>query len=349
MPTAKKLPSGSWRCQIFAGYEIKDGKKRKLQKSFTVKDPSRAGKKECEHLAAEWAAGRKKTTVKDIVGECVQKYIDAKEKVLSPSTIRGYLNYKKRMLDIEMYAPADLTPAILQSWIGSLVAEGLSSKYIRNIYGLLSAALSFSGAEVPAVSLPTAVQYRAHVPCDEDLKLLFNHLDKKKMTELKTAVILAAFCSLRRSEICAIDVKDIEGNKIRISKSRVRNPDLLYKTKPTPKTKASNRTVIVPEEVMKLISVPGKGRLVPLEPEQLTNRFRRAVRSCGVDVPFRFHDLRHYYASIAHALGIPDAYIMRMGGWETDQVMKRVYRDTISDREAEEQRKLTEHFDSLVT
>lgn len=100
---------------------------------------------------------------------------------------------------------------------------------------------------------------------------------------------------------------------------------------------------------MKLISVPGKGRLVPLEPEQLTNRFRRAVRSCGVDVPFRFHDLRHYYASIAHALGIPDAYIMRMGGWETDQVMKRVYRDTISDREAEEQRKLTEHFDSLVT
>ena len=59
MATAKKLPSGSWRCQVFAGYEIRDGKKKAVYKSFTVKDPSRHGKKECERLAAEWAIGRR--------------------------------------------------------------------------------------------------------------------------------------------------------------------------------------------------------------------------------------------------------------------------------------------------
>ena len=79
-------------------------------------------------------------------------------------------------------------------------------------------------------------------------------------------------------------------------------------------------------------------------PEQITNRFRRAIKSCGVDIPFRFHDLRHYYVSIAHALGIPDAYVMEMGGWKTDYTMKRVYRATLADRRRTEQDRLNEHF-----
>ena len=48
---------------------------------------------------------------------------------------------------------------------------------------------------------------------------------------------------------------------------------------------------------------------------------------------------------IAHALGIPDAYIMEMGGWRTDRTMKRVYRSTLADRAKTERDKLTAHFD----
>ena len=44
---------------------------------------------------------------------------------------------------------------------------------------------------------------------------------------------------------------------------------------------------------------------------------------------FRFHDLRHYCASIMHAIGIPDQYIMSRGGWSSDNVMKAVYRNVI--------------------
>ena len=60
MATAKKLPSGSWRCQVFSHYEyIKqpDGsvKKRRIYQSFTSNDPTRAGKRKAEAMAAEFS------------------------------------------------------------------------------------------------------------------------------------------------------------------------------------------------------------------------------------------------------------------------------------------------------
>ena len=217
MPKAKKLKSGSWTCTVFAGYG-EDGKRK--YKSFTVKDPTRAGKKECERLAAEWAA---------------------------------------------------------------------------------------------------------------------QHQDRPG---LRTAVLLAAFGSLRRGEICALRPEDMVGNRIYICKSMVRDIDGYWHVKPMAKTDESNRIVILPPQVAAMIELP-----VKLHPEQVSNRFRRAVRSSGCEHIFRFHDLRHYYVSIAHALGVPDAYIMQMGGWKTDTVMHRVYRDTLPDVMAAEQEKLTQHFD----
>ena len=56
MATAKKLPSGSWRIRVFSHFAIgANGKKKRIYESFTVKDPSKRGKKECGRLAAEWS------------------------------------------------------------------------------------------------------------------------------------------------------------------------------------------------------------------------------------------------------------------------------------------------------
>ena len=41
---------------------------------------------------------------------------------------------------------------------------------------------------------------------------------------------------------------------------------------------------------------------------------------------FSLHKLRHYFATSSHAKGIADADIQTFGGWETDHIMKRVYR-----------------------
>ena len=51
MATAKKLPSGSWRCLVFSHYEYitgKDGnvKKKRVYESFTCDDPTQPAKED---------------------------------------------------------------------------------------------------------------------------------------------------------------------------------------------------------------------------------------------------------------------------------------------------------------
>ena len=339
MATAKKLPSGSWRCQVFIGYD-EAGKKR--YKSITVKDPSRKGKKECERLAAEWALDHEDRGDNITVYDAVRKYIDTKEKALSPSTVRGYERYlKKRIVPIQSELLPDLTQARVQTWVNGLSAD-CSEKYIKNVLGLFNSAVAYCGGRTFDVNIPSSAKPQLHTPYDEEIRILLDHI--RNRPELLTAVLLAAFGSMRRGEICALLPSDFSGNRVRVSKSMVLDKDDFWVIKPTPKTDESNRTVILPNFVMDQIVLPAKGRVVPLHPEQVTNRFRRAVRSSGCETRFRFHDLRHYYVSIAHALGVPDAYIMQMGGWKTDNVMHRVYRDTLPDVMKAEQNKMTEHF-----
>ena len=52
---------------------------------------------------------------------------------------------------------------------------------------------------------------------------------------------------------------------------------------------------------------------------------------------FRFHDLRHFYASYAHSMGMSDADLLKSGGWKTDNVLKNVYRHAMKDSLQEQQ------------
>ena len=82
MPKAKKTSSGRWKVTI---YDYKDSTGKIHQKTFTADT-----KREAERMAAEYQRG---PALADLtVGEAVQKYIDLKKAVLSPSTHRSYLS-----------------------------------------------------------------------------------------------------------------------------------------------------------------------------------------------------------------------------------------------------------------
>lgn len=75
MATARKLPSGSWRCQVYDHAEtvyLPDGgtKTKRVYKSFTA-----STKRECEHLAALWAMTREDSAENINVGEVLNRYI----------------------------------------------------------------------------------------------------------------------------------------------------------------------------------------------------------------------------------------------------------------------------------
>lgn len=53
--------------------------------------------------------------------------------------------------------------------------------------------------------------------------------------------------------------------------------------------------------------------------------------------------------SFRDAIGIPDQYIMERGGWSSDEVLKRIYRGTMSDYRKKFIEQTNEHFEKCNT
>ena len=333
-----------WRCLVFSHYEYKDGRKIRKYKSFTSDT-----KREAERLAAQYEYDKRQAVQDVTVIEAIEEYIAVKQSVLSSSTYQAYNAYIKggNYDGIGAVSVCDLNQVTLQRWISNLATDH-SPKYVRNIYALFSAAMRMANVDVDSIApqLPQKEADAVNVPCDAELMQLFDYLDGPKRYDLRVACLLAAFGSLRRSEICALLPEDFDGDTVRVSKGMVRDGSGGWIVQPHAKNDTSNRIVTLPHEVVEQVDLD-RGVVVDCNPDELTNRFRRAVKYAGLDRKFTLHSLRHYYVSIAHVLGIPDQYVMRMGGWRTDYVMKRTYRTTLTDAEQAEQDKLNDHFRGL--
>lgn len=348
MAAAKKLKSGSWRCLVFSHYEHvhqEDGstKKKRIYESFTSDDPSSKGKIKAESAANEFILNKDRgKRGKLTLEEAMQKYIDSKQNILSPTTVDGYKGMMKHAYSSIINAQTrSLDQEAIQIWVNEYSA-GKAPKTVKNAYGFLATVLKiYEPTLVLKIKLPAPVQPDLHIPSDSEVKAFLKQIEG---TELEIAVLLAAFGTLRRSEMCGLRVDDIKGNKIEIKRAMVKSGKE-WIIKENPKTYAGYRTVEYPEFVIKKL-MKKEGSLLSVNPDALSNRYKRAMQKSGLP-RFRLHDLRHYSASIMHALKVPDQYIMERGGWETDHVMKRIYRHALPEKQKEFTDIVNNYFDSM--
>lgn len=343
MATARKLPSGSWRVQVFSH---KDERGRIIKKSFTCSDPSPKGKRKCEAMAAAWAAEKELNRASGkTFGSAADEYINIRRNTLSPRTIEDYERTKRiYTTGINNIRIDDITQNDIQKVIDEH-AEKLSPKTVANIHCFISAVMR---QERPSLALTTSLPQRVKpnltIPTDEDVKALIRAI---RGTSLELPVLLAAFGPMREGEICALDSKNISGATVHVCENMVKK---IVDKKTTwiirhPKSTEGDRFITYPDFVANLWQ--GKeGRIVGMNPNTLCKAFIAKINQ--LDIPkFRFHDLRHYSASIQHALGVPDAYIMQRGGWSSDRVLKSVYRHAMADHQDENDTVINNHFSKL--
>lgn len=337
MAKAKRLPSGKWRCLV---YSHKDSNGKRHYESFTA-----STRAEAEMMAAQFAADNERKRVQDItVEEAVRGYIEHNRPTLSPSTLRGYLAELKRMSPIYEIRIRKITTSDIQGFITYLCDMNYAPKTVKNTYGTLISSLRFYDIDKTfKVKLPEIPPNDDEAPESEAVMLLF----QEASPNLKKAIMFAAFHSLRRSEICALKYKDLNGNVLYVHSSIVRGPDG-WVHKQTPKTKKSARFIKLRDYELSLIGTGAPEEyIVPIKPSTINSCFAYLREKYGLD-GIRFHGLRAYYASILSALDIPEFYIRRNSGWtETSPTFRKHYQKKVLSFEEKYNEKINDYFDEL--
>lgn len=254
-------------------------------------------------------------------------YIASRENVLSPATIRAYNGILKALPEpFQKKRIFAISHGDIQGVI-NMVAKDHTPKTVRNYSGFISAVLNYHGIRLDSPRLPQNVKSEQYIPSENDLRAIFEHL---KGTKYEVPIMLAAM-GLRRSEICALELSDIEGTLCHINKALVEGPDG-FTVKGT-KTTDSTRTVVLPEYLVSRITE--QGYIFDGFPSTIGQALRRVQKELGIPA-FSLHKLRHFFASYLHEKGLSDANIQEMGGWKTDAVMKTVYRHAMEKETAKQ-------------
>lgn len=317
MASVSKLPSGRWRAR--ANYKDETGKRR--QKGFTALDRKTALR------AAEEFERSMEGLPGMTIGKAIDAYVAAKKPVLSPSTMRGYISMRNNLKSRYAAFCGLIQPSQqqAQAFANELSAE-MKPKAVKNYIGLVKSAVRFAGGTFPQVTLPRWELRSDFVPSENAMREI---MEEVSGTRLEIPVALGMM-GLRRSEVCGLSPEDLEGNTLHVHSAAVYGIDNQIHQKGT-KTAGSERWISIPEPLADKIRAEG---MPDLSLHALSAAFRRIVKRLHLE-PFRFHDLRHFFVSYCHnVLHLSDAQIMKLGGYATDSVMKRHYRQSMDDKKS---------------
>ena len=275
------------------------------------------------------------TTANGTFEAYAREYIRDRENVLSPSSIRTYNNLINSMTDdfkhlnIKRLDQADVQREI------NRYAQKHAPKTVRSYHGFISAILAtYRPSMTLRTTLPQKKITERYLPSEEDIKAI---LDAAKGTEDSIGFQLGVM-SLRCSEICALEMSDLIGNELHIHANMVR--DKKWQRKETPKTDAGNRIIYLPDALVKEINE--KGYFFKYTPNKLNLHLQKYQTELKIP-KFRFHDLRHYFASYASTI-MPESDAMALGGWKSDYVFKQVYRESMKEKRKESAQKYIDNM-----
>lgn len=305
-------------------YLGKDPNGKRLYKTFTA-DTHKQAKSAADTWKVLHPASPSQATLRD----ACDRFLETRSATLSPSTYADYenrINYlAEKFPDLFKTRLSAIDTNRMQEFVNALAGKSndnnnqkkLSPKTVYNYYSLVKTIMEVNGVVVKNVRLPQRQRNDLNIPEEELVKQL---IESVKDTSLEIPILLAALGPMRRGEICALTMDDIDfdNNIVHVTKS-LAHGDGGYVLK-HPKSAAGRRDIQYPPEVIQKIK--DRGYITNLNPHTLSNNFTRHLYRYGLP-EFRFHDLRHYAASFLLSQNIPPVYVMERGGWESDQTMKR--------------------------
>lgn len=323
-----KLKNGQYSAVISLGSDITG---KRVQKRITA-----ASKWEVEKIAEEILSKKIDGTNRELtVQQAMTSYIESRSSVIEPTTLRGYRELaRNRLIQIHGIKIKNLTTLMIQMAINQEAARGVSRRTIKNGVDLLKASLQFFDIMLNFKKLQLP---KNRPQGNEVLPELTDVFSALQGSSIEVYCALALNGCMRIGEVLGLKFSDVdfENCRIHIHRTQIMTEDgIQYRD--YCKTPQSNRMItITPELCAQIRNLPHKSMdeyIVPMSRKALYSRYARIMKKHGL--PTSFHLIRKMSASALHAAGMPDKYILYLGGWSTDNVLKTVYQKTFeSERE----------------
>ena len=237
--------------------------------------------------------------------------------------IRSHLNAMTTFRDRD---PATITPADVQEWIAALT---ISPSSVKGYRGTLRAVLDYAAvdpnpARDPRIKLPRVQQTVTDPPSGSDVEAIIANVPPRWRLPLRTL----EQTGMRVGELHALEWGDVDETRSRL---RVKEG----------KTAAARRWAAVPEWLMAEIAatVPREDRtperrVFPgFTPTVAQKAMARACLTAGI-VHRHPHDLRHRYASVKIAEGVPVTTLAAQLGHSKKSLTLDVYSHVLLNEEA---------------
>lgn len=338
LPKIEQLPSGAWHTRVYV-----NGCRSSITRGTYDECLSEYMAIKNGVLEAKEQPGGRLT-----LGESVDAYIDVIRDLVrrgkrSPATVYGYIRYRnntfQRAMGYNIYTTSD------KCWQAAIDDEkkmGRSAKYIKNAWGLMSAAIKKETGKVPDVVLYAAEENERPFLEPEQIDIFVQALKGQPM-EIPALLCLS---SLRRSEMLGLTWKNVDfaNRAIYVRGAKVRGEDGL-KLKPQNKTKKSRRPVpMIPPLYEALMAAPkDKEFVINAATNTLFKHINKICRENNLP-EVGMHGLRHSFASLAYSLGIPEMMAAEIGGWKDLGTMHKIYTHLAERDIAKRSQEFTDYF-----
>lgn len=343
MASIRQLKNKRWVAIVYLGRDPVTGKKKQ---KWIYGDSQREVTKKANELEYKLNNNLYTNPTKITVGEYLDEWFSVYKKTLAETTQSLY----------QMYINVHIKPALGKIRLQKLLPLQVQSFYndklqtqkgttVYKYHVLLNRAME--DAVVNKIILDNPCKYTTipnrkskYKPTVYDPENLNKLLDIVYDTVDEKPIILAAGAGLRRGEVFGVrwENVDFENKTITIENTIVRFDKYVEKD---PKSETSLRTFTVPQIVLDVLKrhMKKEGRISgfichEFKPDSYSQRFRKLLKKHGLP-HIRFHDLRHYHATLMLRSGVPDKVASKRLGHSSVTVTREIYQHVLEDMDQE--------------